>query len=129
VLSVDNLGHRVGDELRIPGLFPSTLQGQFARLAQRTTSALVAPAQVSEVRIRLQLPKGAKVRAVPEPAQLTLGGARFAIEADTKENRVEITRRVRLPLQRVTPSDYPAFAGFCRTVDLAEAAELAVALP
>jgi hypothetical protein len=129
VLNVDNLGHRVGDELRIPGLFPSTLQGQFARLAQRTTSALVAPAQVSEVRIHLQLPKGAKVRAVPEPAQLALGGARFAIESDAKENKVEITRRVRLPLQRVTPSDYPAFAGFCRSVDLAEAAELAIALP
>jgi hypothetical protein len=129
VLDVDNLGHRVGDELRIPGLFPSMLQGQFARLAQRTTSALVAPAQASEVRVRLLLPKGAKVRALPEPAQLSLGNARFAIEAQRKEGRVEVTRRVRVPLQRVTPPDYPAFAAFCRAVDLAEAGELAVALP
>jgi cellulose synthase operon protein C len=128
-LDVDNLGHRVGDELRIPGLFPSTLQGQFARLAQRTTSALVAPAQVNDVRISVQLPRGVKVRGLPKPARLEHAGARFTLETASKEDQVEITRRVRVPVQRVTPTDYPAFASFCRSVDLAEAAELTIALP
>jgi lipopolysaccharide biosynthesis regulator YciM len=129
VLNVDNLGHRVGDELRIPGLFPSSLQSQFARLAQRTTTALVAPAQATEVRIRLLVPKGAQVRGLPKATQLSLGDARFKVDVDAKAYQVQITRRLQLPVQRVTPSDYPAFSGFCRGVDLAEAAELAVGLP
>jgi hypothetical protein len=128
-LSVDSLGHRVGDELRVPGLFPASLQGQFARLSQRTTTALIAPAQASQVHIRLLVPKGAKVRSVPKAAALGFGDAKFEVAVEAKPDQVDLTRTLRVPVRRVTPAEYPAFATFCRGVDLAEAAEMAVSFP
>jgi hypothetical protein len=105
------------------------MQAQFARLAQRTTTALVAPGPRSTVHVSLQLPKGAKLRALPKPHKAKLGGATFELESADKADQVELTRRVQVPLIRVAPSEYPAFAEFCRNVDRAEASELSIVLP
>ena len=61
--------------------------------------------------------------------QLARADARFSLAIKAEGGRVELTRDLHLPIQRVTPTDYAAFSGFCRGVDLAEASELAVALP
>ena len=128
-LEVDSLGHRVGDELRVPGLFPASLQAQFAREAQRSTPLLVAPGATSSVHVRVLLPKGAKVQAMPKPTKLSSGAASFESVVASGAEQVDVTRTLRVPLTRVAPSDYAPFAAFCRSVDLSEASELAIALP
>ena len=40
-----------------------------------------------------------------------------------------IERKLTLPLMRVAPEHYAAFASFCRSVDAAEDKELVVGLP
>jgi len=128
-LEVDRLGHRVGDELRVPGLFPASLQAQFAREAQRSTPLLVAPGANSTVHVRVLLPKGAKVQAMPKPSKLDFNQARFESVVTSDAQQLDVMRTLRVPLMRVAPSDYSTFAAFCRAVDLAEASELAIALP
>jgi hypothetical protein len=128
-LAVDSIGHKVGNELRIPPLFPASLQAQFARLSQRTTTELVVPGPSSRVHVTVDLPKGAKLGSLPKPARINLGKARFELESKDQGKQVELTRRVELPLGRVAPADYPAFAEFCRDVDRSEASELSVVIP
>lgn len=128
-LEVDSLGHRVGEELRVPGLFPASLQAQFAREAERSTPLLVAPGATSSVRVRVALPKGAKVQATPRAGKLAWGEARFEATVHNDAQLLDVTRTLRVPLTRVAPPDYATFAAFCRSVDLAEASELAISLP
>jgi cellulose synthase operon protein C len=128
-LEVQSLGHKVGSELRIPPLFAASLQAQFARLAQRSTTALVAPGPRSSVHITVDLPKGGKVGALPRPAQASLGKARFELASTNKGGKIELMRKLDVPLARVTPADYAQFSAFCRDVDRNEASELSVVLP
>ncbi|HEX6240656.1 MAG TPA: hypothetical protein VFZ61_07180 [Polyangiales bacterium] len=128
-LEVDSLGHKVGNELRIPPLFPASLQAQFARLSQRSTTALIVPGPKSRVHVTVDLPKGAKLGSLPKPATLGLGKARFELRSKDQGKQVELSRSVELPLARVAPADYPAFAEFCRNVDRSEASELSIVMP
>jgi tetratricopeptide (TPR) repeat protein len=129
-LEVESLGHRVGDELRIPPLLASSLQSAFARRDSRTTTALVAPGATSTIRITVEAPEGGKLLTVPKATKASFAGASFELAIANKGPRsLELTRSLRLPLMRVKPEEYGAFAQFCRSVDLAEASELGVALP
>lgn len=129
VLKVDSLGHKVGSELRIPPLFEASLQAQYARLSERTTTALVAPGAHASVRVRVNLPKGGKLTARPKNTELKFEDAKFKLDVDDQGSKVRLSRSLELPLSRVEPQHYIAFASFCRKVDLAEASELAVQLP
>jgi hypothetical protein len=129
-VETDHFGQRSGAQQRISGLFPTLLSARFARSGSRTTTALVAPGQAAEVRTRIALPKGARVVTLPKAGSLKLGGeASFAARAELRREQAEITRSVRLPLMRVEPEQYAAFANFCRTADALEASELVVELP
>jgi tetratricopeptide (TPR) repeat protein len=129
-LEVESLGHRVGDELRIPPLLAASLQGSFARRDTRSTTALIAPGVSSKIHVTVEAPEGGKLQSVPKPAKMNFGGASFELAVTSNGPRhLEITRSLRVPLMRVSPEEYGAFAQFCRTVDQAEASELGVALP
>jgi hypothetical protein len=129
-MEVESLGHRVGDELRIPPLLASSLQGSFARRDARTTTALIAPNTNSTIRITVEAPEGGRLQTVPQPSKASFGEAAFELAVTNKGPRtLELTRTLHLPLMRVKPDEYGAFAQFCRSVDLAEASELGVALP
>lgn len=128
-LEVASLGHQIGKEQRIPGLFTSNLSGRYARTSERQTTQLVAPSQAKDVRITFELPKGAKAVSGPRAVKHAFSGASFASTIDIKGNEVQITRILRLPMLRVAPIDYPKLATFCRAVDVAEASELSIALP
>ena len=128
-LEVDRLGHRVGTQQRIAGIFPASLSAQLAREGSRTTTELVAPALATDTTVRFKLPASAKVVGVPKPTNATFQGARFSSQAQASGTEVTLTRSVRVPIMRVPAPSYPALASFCRTVDVAEASELAVELP
>jgi hypothetical protein len=128
-VEVRQLGHRVGKEQRLPALFPSGLSPQYARLAERRTTELVAPPQAVDVKLRYSLPRGSKAVGAPRPIQQRFAGATFSSTVKVEGAKVEVQRSLRLPFLRVAPGDYAQLAAFCRAVDLAEAGELAVALP
>jgi hypothetical protein len=78
----------------------------------------------------VEAPEGGKLSTVPEAKKSSFGKASFELAVETKGPRtLEITRSLHIPLMRVKPEEYGAFAQFCRSVDLAEASELGVALP
>ena len=129
-LAVDALGHRVGEQLRVPGLLENELQAQYARQKERTTTALIGAPQASDVHIRLAAPKGASVAAIPESESYTFAkSANFTLQSGARDGVIEVVRSLRLPSMRVKPTDYAGLAEFCRAVDLAESREIAVKLP
>jgi hypothetical protein len=70
------------------------------------------------------------VLSAPPAANLTNPiKARFEATGRIQGNEVLVSRSLRMPIGRVTPEDYRAFAEYCRAVDLAEAVELVVQLP
>jgi hypothetical protein len=129
-LEVSAFGHRSGDELRVPSLFGAQLQAHHARMHTRTTTALIAPDQASNVREHIRLPKGASFAPPPRSVKLSHPiGASFSLEAKADGDTLLLTRALRLPTSRVEVEAYPAFAEFCRNVDVAEAADVVVRLP
>lgn len=129
-LEVDVLGHRVDKVQRIPALITSQLAARFARQGTRTVAEIVAPPVATELKLQFTLPKGAKVLAAPAPKTIEHKPfGLFKSESTTSGQDVALTRSVFLPVSRVEPAVYPEFAAFCRSVDLAEAAELVVQLP
>jgi cellulose synthase operon protein C len=129
-LEIESLGHRVGDELRIPPLLAASLQSSFARRDARTTTALIAPGANSTIQITVEAPEGGKLQTMPKASKASFGKASFELAvASDGPRKLTLTRNLNLPLMRVKPEEYAAFAQFCRDVDLAEASELGVALP
>jgi hypothetical protein len=129
-LEVSSFGHRAGDDLRIPGLFAASLQGRHARMHSRTTTALVAPDQASDIRVRVHLPAGASVASAPKAASLSHpSGAHYAFDVEAEPSVLTLRRSLRLPVTRIPAADYAAFAEFCRSVDSLEAADVAMHLP
>lgn len=127
-VKVDRLGRRDGKLQRIAGLLPYAMGASYARTAERTTTMVAGPSVDLTTRIHIRLPDGAAVASAPEPVELEgEGGLYFASNSRTDDKGLHLERRLRVPLQRVAPAAYAGFAVFCRGVDLAEAAEVAVA--
>jgi hypothetical protein len=129
-VEVTDLGQRSGAQQRIAGLFPTLLATRYARQGARTTTEIIAPPQAIDVRTRFTLPAGARVAALPKGGAVSHPSqARFESSAETKPGQVELRRSLRLPIARVEPGDYAAFAAFCRGADAIEASELVIELP
>jgi len=128
--TVDKLGHRVGDEQRIGGLFLSALSPSLAREADRSVTQLVGVSLATDLSLRMKLPAGARVASLPAAARLEHAGvASFNATAKQEDGAVLISRSLRMPVLRVTPEAYAKFSSFCRAVDLAEAGEISVHMP
>jgi hypothetical protein len=129
VFDVASLGRREGNTLHMPGMFPAALAGSLARTAERTVPELIGISVATDVHMRFVLPKGVEVLALPVTLQRSFGAAKFSATARAAAGEVVLDRSLRLPVLRVSPKEYPAFADFCRAVDLAEATELAIKMP
>ena len=126
---VRSLGRRQGDAWMVPGLFPTQLAPVYARLGERTTTQIVAPPLDVDARVTVHLPSGVATPAAPaDVAVRGPTGARFRLAGERGEDSITMRRRIVLPVMRVTPSEYPGFARFCRAVDQAEARELSISL-
>jgi len=126
-LRVSELGRRTAGHVHVPPMFAATLAGRFAALPTRTTTQMVAGAH-QRVRLRLRGPAGAP-DAPPDSSFEGPGGARFTQRARATDDAILVERVVDVPRQLVPAASYGAFAEFCRRVDGAEAAEIAVPLP
>ena len=121
-LTMPNLTREQGNDEIFPALFPAQLGVNFASQASRTTTQLVGPPVDLEISLTLRHAG----RATPMDAvQLDgPGGARFDMSVETSDGSTTITRKLLVPMMRVEPSDYAAFAEWAREVDGAEAREL-----
>ncbi|HEX5656294.1 MAG TPA: DUF3857 domain-containing protein [Polyangiales bacterium] len=129
-LDVADLGQRSGNQQRIGGLFPNLLSARYARTGSRTTTEIVTPPQAVDVRTQLHLPKGARVVALPKAGTLAHPSkAKFETRSENQRDTIALSRSLRVPVTRVSPDDYAAFATFCRTADALEASELVIDLP
>jgi len=82
-----------------------------------------------DARVTVHLPSGVATPAAPaDVAVRGPTGARFRLAGERGEDSITMRRRIVLPVMRVTPSEYPGFARFCRAVDQAEARELSISL-
>lgn len=129
-VEVSDLGQRSGAQQRIAGLFPTLLAARFARQGVRSTTQLVAPPLALDVHTRIRLPKGARVLTLPKGGALGHPSkASFSAQAESEPELLQLHRSLRLPVARVSPSDYASFAAFCRGTDAIEASELVLELP
>ncbi|MEM1414844.1 MAG: hypothetical protein AAGH15_08080 [Myxococcota bacterium] len=119
---VPQLARPRGRGMALAPLVPSSLSARFAQLPERTTTMIVAPPLEREVVVRVQ---DTVLSELPEPVSIEgPGGARFTLEVRAEGDDVVLERRLRLPMMRVEPEAYAAFATFCRAVDEAEGREL-----
>ena len=126
------LGRRNGKNWALPSMLASHLAQNYAQLDQRNTTLLVPMPLDVEITLRVHLPEGTPRPGVSEPVRLKAaidGQPRFDMTTRIDGDTLIIERRLDVPLMRVTKAAYPAFATFCRMVDLAEGKELSVKLP
>ena len=124
-MQAPSLAHRQGEQLTIPGLYATMLAARYAQAGSRTTPQIVGPPLHIEVAIRIRNPGGAPQTDF-SPVELRAGAAYFGAQARTNGSTLEIRRELHVPLSRVAPEDYPAFAAFCRGVDEAEARQIRI---
>lgn len=121
-LTMPNLTRQQGSEEIFPALFPAQLGANFASQAARTNTQLVGPPVDLEVILTL---RHAGTATPMDAVELVgPGGARFEMSVAANEGTTTITRKLLVPMMRVEPSAYPAFAAWAREVDGAEAREL-----
>jgi len=111
----------------VPPIFRAQLGPQYARVASRTVSQLVAAGLALDVEVHVRVPEGTTFASVPADASLEAAhGARASVASSSSEGALALRRSFRVPRMRITPEEYPAFARFCRASDEAEAAEIRV---
>ena|GEM_PF-849708 len=125
---VSELGQRQGGRQRIPMLFPTLLGASFAQVGERTTTQLVGVGTDVQMQMRVHRTGGGALPAAPSAVTLSgPGGSTFTATATEADGALVLDREVHVPLMRIAPTDYPAFASFCRSADEAEARELVLA--
>ncbi|MCA9576968.1 MAG: DUF3857 domain-containing protein [Polyangiales bacterium] len=125
---VPALGRIQGDQWRLPPLFGIRLASRFAETPTRQTTQIIGPI-ATDVRMRVIAPRGAPAPTPGADANLTgAGGSEVRVASTVEGNATTVTTRVRVPLSRVAPGDYTAFADFCRRADDALSRELSIPL-
>ncbi|MBK7773440.1 MAG: DUF3857 domain-containing protein [Sandaracinaceae bacterium] len=125
---VPAIGRVQGDRWMIPPLFGVRLAPRFAETPTRRTTQIVG-AIAQDVRMRVIPPRGAPM-AVPgaDAALRGPGGAEVRVTGAVGAGDTTVTTSVRVPLARIAPSDYAAFADFCRRADDALSRELGISI-
>jgi hypothetical protein len=126
---VSALGRREGKVQHVPAMFLSSLSRSLARTAKRTVPELIGVSTATRATFRYVLPSGASPLGLPASAKAEFAGSRFSSSAKRDGASVVVTRTLQMPVMRILPREYDAFAAFCRDVDLAEATELSVRMP
>lgn len=112
-----------GGVLTLPSVYPTMMTPRFARVDSRTTAQIVGPPMNMSVSLHVRTPDGAP-RTAMQPVSLERNGASFTMRARREGDYLHIERNLKVPLMRVSASDYPAWAAFARAVDQAEAREI-----
>lgn len=109
-------------ELVLPAPFPSLFSRHYVRVASRTMPLFVHPLAPTVLSATYVLPPRLRVAQLAPPFEASDFG-HFSQQVTANEQGDRITLRVEqtLPLLRIPPDRFPAFADFARRVDSAEA--------
>lgn len=103
--------------------------GSFVYLPSRQTTLLMPDATRIEVKLRIQLPQGAKVVSRLEPTKFQEADKRIEINDRVEGTVLVLDRLIDLPAMRVTPQQYHKFQAFMRAADDAMQRDIKVVLP
>src|SRR3989442_14624351 len=109
---------------------PAQLARRWAQKAERALPLLLDSPEGQSVELSLLLPLGMRLRDGARPVDLKtpFGAYRWSAREERVASgapaRLVIREELRVPLQRIAPADYPAFAAFARAVDQAQQQEL-----
>lgn len=122
-----SLAREANGGLVIPPVYRARLGPQYARVASRDTTQLIAEGLALDVEVRVRTPEGMDVGELPALAELEgVHDASATMRASRERSVVLLERSFRVPRMRITPDEYDALAAFCRGADEAESAELTV---
>lgn len=127
VAEIGNFARTVSGGLSLPAVLPSELASNYARNAARKTTELIPSPVRTTVEVSVALPAGiaapAPLPAVSLSAKLP-GNPSFAETLSIRSDGFTLQRSLMVPRTRVSPSEYPTFADFCRRVDAIEDREI-----
>jgi hypothetical protein len=124
-VELDSLGRRTREGIVLPPLFRARLGAQYATVASRQYTQLVASPFAFDVTLRVTPPGDGNVAI--ETGQANLDGpegAQVRISSARDGRALVVTRSYRVPRMRVAPEAYPELARFCRASDEAESSEI-----
>ncbi len=80
-------------------------------------------------RVRVRIPEGLRVGALPSPAELDGAYGRYGLVATIDGDRLQLVRTVAIPPRRVEVAEYPDLRRFLQAIDDAERAEVELSAP
>ena len=109
-------------ELVLPAPFPSLFSRNYVRIASRSMPLFVHPVAPTVLSATYVLPPRVRVAQLAPPVEVGEFG-KFSQRATASESGDRITLQIELslPLTRIPPERFPAFADFARRIDSAEA--------
>lgn len=131
-LEVTALARRDGAVLVMAPPFASGVRlSALAALDKRETPLMLPPALALrlEVKLSVELPKGAKLEGTLSPLTGDNDGRSYKVADRVEGSSVLLERVIDIPAGRVQPSDYAAFVKFARAADEAFHRDLTVRLP
>jgi cellulose synthase operon protein C len=138
VFNVPGFAARQGDTLTVrPTFFGSNLGRRFASEAARTTTLFMARDIPLTMFVKMKFPAGSRVAdaglseglAVPVPGFVFDERRTAAGALGNQGATVVIERRVRVPIARITPANYPRLAPLLRKTEQLESSPVRVRLP
>jgi hypothetical protein len=124
---VDQIGRRSESLWALPPIAAQSLTQRAASLPERRTPALVFPLINSQVTVEVVAPAGYRFAADTVPAsrfELASLGASFESTRMDDQQRLIVSRQMRLTQTIVEPSEYSEFAEFCRGADQLDQREI-----
>jgi cellulose synthase operon protein C len=86
-----------------------------ASLPARETPIVLGDPSEHQIRLRIKLPSGARVAALPAARTYTHGKLEVVVRDRVDGETLILDRYTKIPVGRIAVEDYPAFASFART--------------
>ena len=124
------IARRGGAGLRFDGIFRADAGRAYAELPTRERPQWNADPVNATLALRVRLPAGATLGALPPDAHGEDGArVRWSVELRPAEGGFTLARRVQVPTGRVAAGVYPGFAEAIRALDTADTREVEITLP
>ncbi len=124
---VSQFARRESDRWYVPTIFRTYASANYARMATRNFTEVIANPTQAQVRVEVRLPQGHSLAERVVAGRRKFSGASFEREVNlAPDGRLILKRNVRIPRMRVVPTSYGSFAAFCRSIDRDESQEIAL---
>lgn len=116
---VTQMARREGDRLSLSVTLGTRLVPRFASLSTRRLDLQIGAFPRSEERVVIELPKGFKLVAGPQPVRTATPFGTYSVDVREEAGRVVVESKLALSVSRVAAKDYAAFRSFCEGADAA----------